>query len=120
MSDLTASALTRDAGKEITMNNAAASVTVDFSKPDEKLLLLVTNADAASATVTIKAGDGARSVIGDKAVAVAQNKTFVIGPFESSRFKGSTGKITATVTNADGTEYSGTITNVKIGVVTLP
>jgi hypothetical protein len=119
MADLTKTSLVRDESKEVTLNNGAASTTIDFNGQDEKMVLYVTNADVAAATITVKAGDGLRSDIGDYAVAVAQNKAFALGPFDSMRFKGS-GKLTVTVTNADGSEYSGTVTNVKIAILQLP
>jgi hypothetical protein len=117
MSDMTKISATKNGSKEITLANGAASQTIAISK-DESFILYVRNTDAAAATITVAAGNGIASVMGSTSVAVAQNKEFILGPFESARF-GNAGKLTVTITDSDGTEYGGTITNVKLAPIQL-
>ena len=117
---ITASDCTRHGSVSLTLNDATASQTVDFSdKPDERIVLLVENANTASdttATITVSKGDFLSSNLGDLAVTVAKGATVAIGPLESVRFKNSASEVTigVAVTN------SGTVSNVKISAVKLP
>jgi hypothetical protein len=56
--------------------------------------------------------------MGDASKDVAQNKTYIMGPFESARF-GKSGILTVTITDTDSTEYSGTVTNVKLAPIQI-
>ena len=117
---ITASYCKRNNVSAVTLNAATASQTVDFSdKPDERIVLLVENAntkDATTATITVSKGDFLSSNLGDLAVTVAKGATVAIGPLESVRFKNSASEVTigVAVTN------SGTVSNVKISAVKLP
>lgn len=117
---ITASYCKRNNVSAVTLNDATASQTVDFSdKPDERIVLLVENAntsDATTATITVSKGDFLSSDLGDLAVTVAKGATVAIGPLESVRFKNSASEVTigVAVTN------SGTVSNVKISAVKLP
>ena len=117
---ITASYTKRNSGADFVWNDATASQTVDFSdKPDERIVLLVENAntaDATTATITVSKGDFLSSNLGDLAVTVAKGATVAIGPLESVRFKNSASEVTigVAVTN------SGTVSNVKISAVKLP
>jgi hypothetical protein len=108
------------ASDAVTPNNGAASQTILYDRADEAFVIRVTSTDAATATVTIKAnGTGGGGV--DTSFTVAQNQTKYIGALESMKYKsGSTGRVTMTITNANGTAYSGTVTNVKFEVIGLP
>jgi len=117
---ITASYCKRNNVSAVTLNNATASQTVDFSdKPDERIVLLVENAntaDATTATITVSKGDFLSSNLGNLAVTVAKGATVAIGPLESVRFKNSASEVTVGVAVTN----SGTVSNVKIGVVKLP
>lgn len=117
---ITASDCIRNGSVAVTLNDATASQTVDFSdKPDERIVLLVENANTASdttATITVSKGDFLSNVLGDLAVVVAKGDTVAIGPLESVRFKNSASEVTVGVAVTN----SGTVSNVKIGVVKLP
>jgi len=117
---ITASYCKRNNVSAVTLNDATASQTVDFGdKPDERIVLLVENAntvDATTATITVSKGDFLSSNLGDLAVTVAKGATVAIGPLESVRFKNSASEVTVGVAVTN----SGTVSNVKIGVVKLP
>jgi hypothetical protein len=102
----------------ITSNAGAASQTIVWNRSDRNIFIRATNVDAAAATITFTgAGFGAPAA---KTIVLAQNA--VKGIFlQSSNVKDpATQKVTATITNANGTEYSGTVTNVKIEVIESP
>ena len=109
MADMNKILAVRDGSITYTENAAAASATIPIYK-DEKLAVLANNASAGAVTVTVKAGDGIRNVLGDLAVSVPAGSKMLIGPFDSMRF-GSGGKLTVT-TSAQ--------TSVTIGVIQLP
>lgn len=120
MADLTNIALTKNGFKELTFANGAADQDLAPTKRDSQYILLVRNDDANAATVTIKEGT-AFGAQGDVSQAVAQNKYFTFGPFDSALFKKlADGKINIDITDADGTAFSGTITDVKVLVMELP
>ena len=117
---ITASYCKRNNVSAVTLNDATASQTVDFSdKPDERIVLLVENTNTASgttATITVSKGDFLSSNLGDLAVTVAQGDTAAIGPLESVRFKNSASEVTVGVAVTN----SGTVSDVKISAVKLP
>jgi len=56
--------------------------------------ILIVNTTATTTTginLTIEAGNGFRSSIGDNLLTLSVNKTYVIGPFETARYKQSNG-----------------------------
>lgn len=95
MADLTKNIANRDDIKVLTLDTASASQTLVFDSEDERTFLFAVNSHATqSATITIAAGTGMRSSIGDKEVTLAAGKSAIIGPFDSMRFKNlSTGKV---------------------------
>lgn len=109
MADYNKTLAVRDGSIAYTENAAAASATVPIYK-DEKLAVIANNASGAAVTVTIKAGDGIRNVLGDLTVSVPAGSKMVIGPLDSMRF-GAGGKLTVT-TSAQ--------TSVTIGIIQLP
>lgn len=116
MADLTKTTLMRDSSVTATSNNGAVSQTIVLSGQDEKMALRVANTDAATVTVTIKAGDGIRSVLGDlSGTVVPSTGVKYFGPFDSMRFKDlSDGKVTVELSGAT------TVSLVKLEVVELP
>lgn len=118
MADVVKSTMDWNVGTAITSNAGAASQTIVCDRGDEKVLIRMSNADAATALVTFTgAGFGGATA---KTVTLAQND--VKGIYLESFFvkSPSTQKITATITNANGTTYSGTVTNIKIEVIEAP
>ena len=117
---ITASYCKRNDVSTVTMNDATASQTINCGdKPDERIVLLVENANTVAgqtATVTISKGDFLGNVLGDLAVIVAKGDTATIGPLGSTRFKNSASEVTVGV----AVTASGTVSNVKIGVIKLP
>lgn len=121
MADIAKTALTRDAGTAITFLNGAADQDIVADVKDDKLFLLITNADATAARIRAKAGDGIQGVAGDAYVDVAQNAYAILGPFTGMRFKDvDTGKINVDITGTNDAAFGGTITNVKIRPIVLP
>ena len=126
MADIAKTALTRDAGTAITFLNGAADQDIVADVKDDKLFLLITNADATAARIRAKAGDGiqgvaGQGVAGDAYVDVAQNAYAILGPFTGMRFKDvDTGKINVDITGTNDAAFGGTITNVKVRPIVLP
>lgn len=118
MADITNIEGTLGAGKIFAFSNGAASQTLDFSVADEKLVILVRNDDANEATVTFEAGDFTQAGYGDVELAVAQNE-YAVFELESGISKDADGEVTVTVTDADGSEFTGTEADVKIAVIEL-
>lgn len=120
MADLTLHVLSRNTAVEITEEAGAASQTIPMSGYPDNVFLSVRNTDAAAATITFSAPSnrGAwQSDLGDLSQAVAQNEEFIIGPVDGARFKNADEDITVAITDADGTTYSGTVTNVKLAAI---
>lgn len=117
---ITASYCKRNDLSAVTLNAATASQAVNFGdKPDERIVLLVENAntvDGQTATVTVSKGDFLGNVSGDLVKTVAKGVTATVGPLESVRFKNSVSEVTVGV----AVTASGTVSNVKIGVIKLP
>lgn len=108
------------ASSAVTPTNGAASQTIVYNRADEYFVIRVTSTDAATATITVK-GNGYGGGGTDLAFTVAQNETKYIGALESMKYKSpTTGEVTITITNANGTAFSGTVTNVKFEVIGLP
>ena len=121
MANLVNTKAAEDTGVVLVYNNGAAEQTIVNKLRHEDMALIVQNTDALNdATVTVKAGTGTRSAIGDVAVVVAAGTSALIGPLDGMRFDHGKG-IKVTVT--DGTDatdpFAGTITDVKLAVVQL-
>jgi len=122
MADLTnVLTIKNGASADVTADAGAASQTIDYDRSDEKFVIRVANADAATATISIVTngfggGDNANTTF-----TVAQNEVKYIGALESMFYKApSTQKVTLLVTDADFTAFSGTVTNVTFEVIELP
>lgn len=118
MADVAKVALARNAGKEVTPINGAASQTVVFDE-DDKILIRIVNASATTARIKFAANGNIGAGAGVLNVDVAQNKVFYV-MLESTRFKGSNGKITFEILDTDDSSFGGTVTDVDVEVVQLP
>lgn len=118
MADVTKSIMKFGTETAITSNAGAASQTIVWNRSDGHVFIRATNSDAASATITFTATGFGGPVA--KTITLAQNETKGIF-LESFNVKDpATQKVTATITNANGTAYSGTVTNVKLEVIEAP
>lgn len=115
MADITNTSLTRDSAVAATANSGTLTQTISASGQDEKMCVRVYNGDTATVTVTVNAGDGIRSVIGDYSTTVNPSATKYFGPFDSMRFK-DLGDDNITMELSGAT----TVSNVKLEVVKLP
>ena len=98
MADITVNKATRDGVTQCTLATGTASQTFVFDTQDEKTAIVITNSASSAATVTVKAGNGIRSSIGDLEATIAANSTGIVGPLDSMRFKDmSTGKVTINI-----------------------
>ena len=104
MADLTVNKAVRDGAVQCTTASGAATQTFMYDTEDEKTAVIIENSGSAAASVTVKAGDGLRSSIGDLTISVEAGKTAVIGPLDSMRFKNmSTGKVTVAISGGTTT-----------------
>ena len=88
----------RDNATELTSTTGVAEQTIPCDTMDEKTAFIVTNTSAEDATVTVVAGNGIRSSIGNLEVTVPANSEFIVGPLDSMRFKDLiTGNITVKI-----------------------
>ena len=118
MADVVKSIMKRGVETAITANNGAASQTIVWNRSDDNIMIRATNSDAATALLTFTGtGFGSGKA---KTITLAQNATKGIY-LESFDVKDpATQKVTCTITNTNGTAYSGTVTNVKIEVIEAP
>ena len=86
----------RDNATALVSTNGAQEQTIPCDTMDEKTAFIVTNSSATEeATVTVVAGNGIRSSIGDLVVASSE---YIVGPLDSMRFKNLvTGNITVKI-----------------------
>lgn len=122
MADVTKTSTVRNgASADATSNAGAASQTIVYDRADEKTIIRVSNADAATATINVVTNGYGGGDASNLSFTVAQNEVKYVGALESMYYKApATGKVTVTVTDADGSAFSGTVTNVKFEVVDLP
>jgi hypothetical protein len=73
-------------------------------------LLIINSTDTNGINLTIEAGSGFRSSIGDNLITLSKNRIYVIGPFELARYKQSNGTIM----------FSSNASRCKAVFVTLP
>ncbi len=106
-------------GVELVTAPCAASQTLKCGQDEMEILLVDNTNGGAKLTVTIAAGDGIRSGVGDVKVDVADGKTFVVGGFDGMRVNNGAGvnkgKIVVTCVMAAG----GTLADAKLGYVQL-
>ncbi len=86
---------------------AAVTISADVGGVSSRIMLEVKNTAAATATVSVLAGDkppAERAGLGALTTgAMAQNAVRIMGPFESARFIQDNGKIDVTFTPSSGT-----------------
>lgn len=74
-----------DAGVLTTLT-ANTYIDIPWTYDDEDMVLIVSTQGTTAPTLTIKAGDGIRSAVGDLALSLATSKVYAFR-LESSRFK---------------------------------
>lgn len=87
MANITKTYATRDSATELVATSGAATQTIACDTMDEKTAFIVSNTGDSNATVTVMAGDGMRSSIGNLVVTVPASSEFIVGPLDSMRFK---------------------------------
>lgn len=85
MADIQRNQCLKNSSTALSTSAGAASQTIPYTK-DENTILYVNNAGASPITVTVKAGNGICSVMGDLAVTVPNGTVKIIGPLETARF----------------------------------
>ena len=106
MDNITKTYATRDGAKELIATSGNNTQTIACDTMDEKSAFIVSNTGSSPATVTVLAGNGMRSSIGDLVIDVPANSEYIIGPLDSMRFKNlDDGTITVTI--------SGSTTSIK-------
>lgn len=89
----------RDNATKLVATNGTTTQTIPCDTMDEKTAFIVTNSSTTeAATVTVVAGNGIRSSIGDLVVNVPASSEYIVGPLDSMRFKNlTTGNITVKI-----------------------
>jgi len=87
MENITKTYAVRDNATELIATPGADVQTIACDTMDEKTAFIVSNTGSSSATVTVVAGDGMRSSIGDLVIEVPASSEYIVGPLDSMRFK---------------------------------
>ena len=87
MENITKTYAVRDNATELIATPGADEQTIACDTMDEKTAFIVSNTGSSSATVTVVAGDGMRSSIGDLVIEVPASSEYIVGPLDSMRFK---------------------------------
>lgn len=87
MSNISKTYAVRDDAKELISTAGAETQTIACDTMDEKTAFIVSNTGTTPATVTVLAGDGMRSSIGDLVFEVPASCEYIVGPLDSMRFK---------------------------------
>lgn len=95
MADILKTYARRDSATKLLSTNGEQEQTIHLDRMDEKTAFIVTNTSwVEDAIVTVAAGNGIRSSIGDLVVNVPAGAEYIIGPLDSMRFKDMrTGKV---------------------------
>ncbi len=95
----------RDNAVVCVLEEGSAVQTFDYNTVDEKTAIIINNKNESEASVvTVKAGNGMRSSIGDLVVTVNAGDTVVLGPLDSMRFKNlTTGQVTIEISGGTTT-----------------
>ncbi len=94
----------RDNATNLVSTPGSATQTIACDTMDEKTAFIVSNTSSSSATVTVLAGNGIRSSIGDLVVTVPASSEYIVGPLDSMRFKNLTdGSITVRISGGTTT-----------------
>ncbi|HEX3026806.1 MAG TPA: hypothetical protein VHR42_06225 [Clostridia bacterium] len=114
-----------DDSKELVMTSAAgASDYFTLDNADHRVTLIVKNANSTAgqdATVTLKAGNGILSTLGDEAFTVPMGKTYAIplSRIDSARIKNLSGTNKGKVMVSTTVAASGVVGSVSIGVISV-
>lgn len=104
MANITKTYATRDEATNLVATAGKATQTIACDTMDEKTAFIVANTGSSSATVTVVAGDGMRSSIGDLVVEVPATSEYIVGPLDSMRFKNlKDGNITVKISGGETT-----------------
>ncbi len=88
MANITKTYAKRDNAVVLNKTAGVATQTIACDTADERTAIIIENTSASeAATVTVVAGNGMRSSIGDLEVEVAPSSEVVVGPLDSMRFK---------------------------------
>ncbi len=87
MANITKTYSKRDNGVELIATTGTDTQTIVCDTMDEKTAFIISNTGSSSATVTVKAGNGIRSSIGDLVLEIPQSSEYIVGPLDSMRFK---------------------------------
>ncbi len=117
MADITNSKVYLNQTNAVTVNDGAATFTIPNFIDDDEFVIVIDNQDEQAAALNILADNaiGNGKGIGDISVVAAAGTRKAIA-IESYRFKTAAGKIECSITDDDGSAYSGTIADVKIVV----
>lgn len=105
----------------LTFTPATGTDSIALDNADGRLTLIIRNQNAQNATVTLKAGDGALSPLGDVAVSVAASQTAAV-PFArvgSARVKQTAGTNRGTVSVVTAVDSGGSLASVGIAVLSV-
>lgn len=104
MANITKTYATRDNATKLIATAGAETQTIACDTMDEKTAFIVSNTGSSSATVTVVAGDGMRSSIGNLVVEVPASSEYIVGPLDSMRFKNlKDGTITVKISGGETT-----------------
>ena len=104
MSNITKTYATRDDAVELIATAGDVTQTIACDTMDEKTAFIISNTGSSSAIVTVKAGNGMRSSIGDLVVEVPESSEYIVGPLDSMRFKNlNDGTITVNISGGETT-----------------
>ena len=99
MANITKTNAKRDDAVALAATTGAATQKIACDGADERTAFIVSNTSSSeAATVTVVAGNGMRSSIGDLEISVPASSEYIVGPLDSMRFKNLTdGTITVKI-----------------------
>jgi hypothetical protein len=110
-----------DLSGELALMSASGSDFFTLDNADHRLVLIAQNTNAQAATVTLKAGDGSLSSMGDASVRVNGGKSAVIplSRVESARIKRLDGDDKGKAFVVTAVDAGGGLSNVTLGVISI-
>lgn len=110
-----------DTGKEIIFTASTGSDYIVLDNADQRMELLIKNQNTVSATVTIKAGDGAISSMGDAVITVGAGKSAVvpISRLGSARIKALSGANKGRAVINAAAASGGSVASILLGAVSV-
>ena len=119
MADITTTFASISNGLELVTSACAASQTLKCGRDEMEILFVDNISGGGTLTVTIAAGDGFRSEIGDAKFDVAAGKIFVVGGFDGMRVNNTMGTNKGKIVVNCVMGVGGTLANAKMGYVQL-